>query len=52
MDLEFVKKEQIRRQISLADQIQAAKAKRVEYVARERLPTAHSLHSESDQQSE
>ncbi|KAG5546143.1 hypothetical protein RHGRI_018353 [Rhododendron griersonianum] len=52
LDLEFVKKEQIRRQISLADQIQAAKAKRVEYVARERLPTAHSLHSESDQQSE
>ncbi|KAI8552475.1 hypothetical protein RHMOL_Rhmol06G0269600 [Rhododendron molle] len=52
LDLEFVKKEQIRRQVSLADQIRAAKAKRVEHVARERLPTAHSLHSESDQQSE
>lgn len=48
IDLEFIKKEQIRRQVSLADQIRAAKAKRVEYVARERWPTALPLYSESE----
>ncbi|KAI8008462.1 hypothetical protein LOK49_LG07G03090 [Camellia lanceoleosa] len=48
LDLEFIKREHTRREVSLADQIQAARNKRVECGARESLQTSSSLYSSSE----
>lgn len=47
LDLEFIKREHTRREVSLADQIRAARNKRVECGARESLQTSSSLYSSS-----
>ncbi|CAL5405822.1 unnamed protein product [Camellia sinensis] len=48
LDLEFIKREHTRREVSLADQIRAARNKRVECGARESLQTSSSLYSSSE----
>uniref|UniRef100_A0A5B7BXV8 Uncharacterized protein n=2 Tax=Davidia involucrata TaxID=16924 RepID=A0A5B7BXV8_DAVIN len=52
LDLEFMKREQIQKEVSLADQIRAAKNKRAEFVSREALATSSSIYSSSERSTE